>query len=158
MPSYGLRTLINTCPIDNLLVILYSQHKRNPAFRQELINQSTEVYAGVLIKVFDSFDNGHFGEGKFWWLQQFGKRFDFLNNTQIDVWGNEEDLFVSRLSSSLQSSFQSHCSSPHCPAPRVDVNATGIRLRYEGSNSDYCLSALSDPGMFKTFKCSLKNI
>lgn len=55
MPSYGLRTLINTCPIDNFLVILYSQHKRNPAFRQELINQSTEVYAGVLIKVFDSF-------------------------------------------------------------------------------------------------------
>ncbi|CAB4043186.1 Hypothetical predicted protein, partial [Paramuricea clavata] len=71
IPLYGIRTLINTCPIDNFLVILYSQHKTNPAFGLEL-TQSTEAYASVLMKVFDSFDNGNFGEGKFWWLQQFG--------------------------------------------------------------------------------------
>ncbi|CAB4034876.1 Hypothetical predicted protein, partial [Paramuricea clavata] len=127
IPLYGIRTLINTCPIDNFLVILYSQHKTNPAFGLEL-TQSTEAYASVLMKVFDSFDNGNFGEGKFWWLQQFGGRFDFRNNARIDVWGNEEDLFVSRLSRSFQSCFRSHCSSPHCPSPHLDVNSTGICL------------------------------
>ncbi len=62
LPSYGLRTLINTCLIDNFLVILYSQHKTKPAFRQKL-TRSMEAYAGILMKVFHSFDNGRFGEG-----------------------------------------------------------------------------------------------
>ena len=50
-----------------------------------------------MIRVFQLFDQGTFGDGKFSWLQQFIGRFDFVNQLTVDVRGNEDDLSVSRL-------------------------------------------------------------
>ena len=59
--------------------------------------QSLEPFANIMIRVFQLFDQGTFGDGKCSWLQQFIGRFDFVNQLTVEVWGNEDDLSVSRL-------------------------------------------------------------
>ena len=130
LPIIGMRTMVNTCPIDNFLTIMYSLWKTSPLFYEEL-TRSSLLYASTLIKVFNLFNEKKFGDGKYLWLQQFSGRFDFTNNATIDVWGNEEDLFVSRVGDTLCSTVQSKCSSAHCPNSMVDVHSTRITLRYK---------------------------
>ena len=102
--------------------------EENNSFNQEL-TQSLEPYANTMVQVFHLFDQGKFGDGKFCWLQQFIARFDFVNQVTVDVWGNEDDLFVSLLEAILQTTFQSHCSSPNCPNPNLNVSSKRITLR-----------------------------
>ena len=128
LPLLGLRNVINTCPIDNFLVITHAFWKTDNLFNQEL-TQSLDPYASTMIKVFRLFDQGKFGDGKFRWLQQFTGRFDFANQVTVDVWGNEDDLFVSRLEASLHTTFQSHCCSQNCPRSTLDMHTKRIALR-----------------------------
>ena len=42
------------------------------------------------------FDDGNFAEGKCEWLKLFPGRFNLAQSVKLDLWGNEEYLFVSR--------------------------------------------------------------
>jgi len=42
-------------------------------------------------------DNDGFAEGKCEWMKLFPGRLNVTQTAQVDLWGNEEDLFVSRL-------------------------------------------------------------
>ena len=128
LSGVGLRNMINTCPIDNFLLIIYVFWKTNNAFNLELIH-SAEPYASTLLKVFHLYDQGKFGDGKYCWLQQFVGRFDFVSHATVDVWGNEDGLFVSRMETVLHNTFHSQCSSPNCPRPMLQVHAKRIMLR-----------------------------
>lgn len=53
------------------------------------------------------FNDGNFAEGKCEWLNLFPGRFNLAQSVQLDLWGNDEDLFVSRLYSALETFFTS---------------------------------------------------
>ncbi len=125
----GQVNLVNTCPIDNSLTIFNVLMKRHDKFLQYL-KRSPEPYSCTLVTICQMFDSGDFAEGKCEWLKLFPGRFDLTHTVQLDLWGNEEELFVSRLYSSLETTFTSRCSSPHCPSPVKHVSSKAITLRY----------------------------
>ena len=69
LPIIGMRTMVNICPIDNFLTIMYSLWKTSPLFYEEL-TRSSLFYASTLIKVFNLFNEKKIGDGKYLWLQQ----------------------------------------------------------------------------------------
>ena len=110
----GQISLVNTCPIDNFLTIFYVLIKQHTKFAQHL-STSTKSYARILTdRIVQNFDNGAFAEGKCEWLKLFLGRFNLEQPGQINLWGNEEELFVSRTTSTLESTFTSTCPSKHC--------------------------------------------
>jgi len=125
VPHQGQVKLVKTCPIDNFLTIFYVLMKRHDKFMQYL-KRSPEPYSVTLITICQMFDNGDFAEGKCAWLKLFPGRFDLSGTVQLDLWGNEEELFVSRLFSSLETTFTSTCSSPHCPSPVKQISSKAI--------------------------------
>ena len=84
----------------------------------------------LLIKICEMFNDRNFAEGKCEWLKLFPGRFNLAQSVQLDLWGNEEDLFVSRLYSALETSFTSTCPSPHCPSGVKQICSKAITLRY----------------------------
>ena len=96
VPYQGQVNLVNTCPIDNFLTIFYVLMKTHNKFFQYLL-RSPELYAITLIKICDMFNDGNFAEGKCEWLKLFPGQFNLAQSVQLDLWGNEEDLFVSTL-------------------------------------------------------------
>ena len=127
VPHQGQVNLVNTCPTDNFLTIFYVLMKTRNKFFQYLL-RSPELYAVTLIKICEMFNDGNFVEGKCEWLKLFPGRFNLPQSDQLDLWGNEEDLFVSRLYSALETSFTSTCPYPHCPSgvKQIKVHVNGL--------------------------------
>ncbi len=123
----GTQTLKNTCPIDNYLTIFFVLMHDFKKLHQEL-SSSTELYAATLIQIKNLFDAKMFSEGKLKWLQLFPGRFD-LTSAVIDLWGNEDDLFLSRLQSAVTTKYIGTCSSVACPAQQVEYVSHNITLR-----------------------------
>lgn len=111
VPHQGQLILVNTCPIDNFLMIFYVLMKKHSNFLKYLLT-SPEPYSTTLNRIGHMFDNGNFAEGKCEWMKLFPGRFNFTHTAQVDLWGNEEDLFMSRLYSSLETAFTSNCQLP----------------------------------------------
>ncbi|CAB4034946.1 Hypothetical predicted protein [Paramuricea clavata] len=88
--------LANTCPIDNFLTIFYALMKMHGSAYQHL-SASTHLYASALVRISRLFDAGKFSEGKWEWLKLFPGRFELSERNKVDLWGNEEEMFVSRL-------------------------------------------------------------
>lgn len=122
------QTLTNTCPIDNYLTIFYVLLTDNKKLHQELV-MSTEIFAGTLVHIKNLFDARMFSQAKLEWLNLFPARFD-LTSPIIDLWGNEDDLFLSRLQPVLRTTYTGTCSSPSCPAQQVDYVSHNVTLRY----------------------------
>ena len=122
------QSLTNTCPIDNYLTIFYVLLTDHKKLHQELV-KSTEIFAGTLIHIKNLFDTRMFPEAKLEWLHLFPARFD-LTAPIIDLWGNEDDLFLSRLQPVLRTTHTGTCSSPACPAQQVDYVSHNVMLRY----------------------------
>ncbi len=128
IPLGGQISLVNTCPIDNFLTIFYVLIKQHQRFAQHL-STSIESYASVLYRIVEMFDNGCFAEGKCEWLKLFPGRFNLEQPGQLNLWGNEDELFASRMISTLESTFTSTCPSKHCPSKVKHVCSQAIRLR-----------------------------
>lgn len=127
IPLGGQISLVNTCPIDNFLTIFYVLIKQHQRFAQHL-STSIESYASVLYRIVEMFDNGCFAEGKCEWLKLFPGRFNLEQPGQLNLWGNEDELFASRMISTLESTFMSTCPSKHCPSKVKHVCSQAIRL------------------------------
>lgn len=85
--------------------------------------QFLSIYADIIRTVLHNpyqnwphVDNDGFAEGKCEWMKLFPGRLNVTQTAQVDLWGNEEDLFVSRLYSSLETAYTSNYQSRHCPA------------------------------------------
>ena len=84
--------LINPCPVDNFLTIVYTRLKDVPqtSTRLSLIQES---WAKDLVPIEKMFDQREFFRGKIEWLRPF-PQFDFSGASDtVDVWGNECILF-----------------------------------------------------------------
>lgn len=125
--AYFVSQLKNTCPIDNYLTIFYVLMCEHNSFLQYL-NNSIDDYARTLIKVKDLFDQGMHFEGKMQWLSLFPGRFN-MNVPILDLWGNEEELFLSHLRPVTCTTYSGTCSSFGCPKPIRDILSHSIALR-----------------------------
>ena len=125
--TFGNITLVNTCPIDNFLAIVYCRLKEVPEVSKRL-SRLSESWANDLVTIERLFDNNEFTQGKIKWLSYF-PQFNFtVSRGTFDVWGNELDLFWTRCDSLLKTSAKSTCSSGHCPKKEEIITATGIHL------------------------------
>ena len=95
-------------------VTVLQQGQVNKFFQYLL--RSPELYAITLIKICEMFNDGNFAEGKCEWLNLFPGRFNLAQSVQLNLWGNDEDRFASRLYSAFETSFTSTCPSPRCPS------------------------------------------
>lgn len=129
VPHLDQINLVNTCPMDNFLTIFYALMKMHNAFYQHLL-RSAELYAGSLLRICAMFDGGDCAMGKCEWLNIFPGRFDLTQPGQLNLWGNEEDLFVSRMYAELETVYTTTCLSPHCPFGVKQVQSKAITLRY----------------------------
>lgn len=125
--TFGKVRLTNTCPVDNLLTIVYLRLKYVPETSVKLSGMS-ESWAKDLVSIERLFDQHEFSRGKIEWLRAF-PQFDFsVASGTIDVWRNEFDLFWKRCASMLKSAAKSTCSSQHCPKKEELLTATGVNL------------------------------
>lgn len=124
-----LQLLKNTCPIDNYLTIFYVLLSDHNTFYDQLVS-CVESYATHLVQIKHLFDQRLYSDGKLLWLSLFPGRFNF-NSPALDLWGNEDDLFISRLYPAISSSYSSRCSALACPCPTKDFSSYSISLRYK---------------------------
>ncbi|KAJ7377138.1 hypothetical protein OS493_030733 [Desmophyllum pertusum] len=125
--TFGSITLVNTCPIDNFLTIVYFHLKDVPQISKKL-SELSEPWAKDLVSMESFFDKKEFTQGKIEWLRYFSQ-FDFsVASGTFDIWGNEFDLFWKRCDSLLQNAAQSTCSSEQCPKKKETMTATGINI------------------------------
>lgn len=75
------------------------------------------------------FEQGRHADGKLSWVSLFHGRFP-LTSPILDLWGNEEDMFLSHLQPTASSKYSGTCSSPACPGPTKDFKSYSISLRY----------------------------
>ena len=125
--TFGNVTLINTCPVDNFLTIVYTRMKDVPQTSAKL-SLIRESWAEDLVSIEKLFDQKEFSRGKIEWLRPF-PQFDFSGASDtVDVWGNEFDLFWQRCAPMLKTAAESTCSSQQCPKREELLTATGIHL------------------------------
>ena len=125
----AVKTLINTCPIDNYLTIFYVIMTEHGGFYRHL-QSSFELYAVQLVKIKNLFDKRMYSEGKLTWITSlFPGRFD-MTRPVLDLWGNEEELSISCLGPS-KTSYNTFCSSQACPSPTKTFVSHSISLRYK---------------------------
>lgn len=130
LPFSGTLTLTNTCPIDNFFTILYALMKNHRNAMQHMLN-SSELYGRTIAIIAKLFDQSQFTEGKCEWLKLFPGQFNLTQaGSQLNLYGNEEDLFVSRLFPVLGTT-EEVCDSPHCPVQVKQNHSRAITLRYE---------------------------
>ena len=87
--------LINPCPVDNFLTIVYTRLKDVPQTSTKL-SLIQESWAKDLVPIEKMFDQREFFRGKIEWLRPF-PQFDFSGASDtVDVWGNECILFWQR--------------------------------------------------------------
>lgn len=126
--STGVRQLINTCPIDNFLTIFFVLLSENGLLYQRLLG-SVEGYAQHLIQIKHLFDRGEFSNGKMLWLSLFPPGHFNFSSPVLDLWRNEEDLFMSRIQAEVMSVYKGSCSSPCCPSKIKQLKSHSICLR-----------------------------
>ena len=135
--------LVNTCPVDNWLMILQSLVKSGR------INLSTLGSVGDKIKlVLDLIDLELYGDAKIAILPDT----PVVNNGVMDLYGNESDYVIKLLQPFLTTEVTSMCNLNTCPSKINTYKSNGIEL---GSNSDM-LSSLDEWLHPKVTNCQRK--
>ena len=108
--------LANTCPVDNLLFMVYRVMLKNAACLSWLQENAEAIpVCQILVDIFDSFKAGEWQNGRRRWLEmccQFSTKVSDWN-----VWGSETDRFVLPFSEIQETIAKSNCSLPDCPEP-----------------------------------------
>ena len=87
--------LINPCPVDNFVTIVYTRLKDVPQTSTKL-SLIQESWVKDLVPIEKMFDQREFSRAKIEWLRPF-LQFDFSGASDtVDVWGNERILFWQR--------------------------------------------------------------
>ena len=121
--------LINTCPIDNCLMILHALTTESAKIRSYLDNNN-ELVCQILCKSLELVRRGEFAEAKLEWIKM-GCPIKVGANGILDFWGNEETMFTQYLIPLMRSNVTSCCSSTSCPQLGVSIRwANTVALRY----------------------------
>ena len=107
--------LINTCPVDNFLMMFnYLSH---------VSKAGIDLLPAPLPQVFSDINNHikntEFGEAKMRWIETLPV-IPAVINSPIDVFGNEDQMFISGFSKLLANTVTSTCSDVNCPNPIIN--------------------------------------
>lgn len=121
--------LINTCPIDNCLMILYALTTESAKIGSYL-DKNNEIVCQILCRTLELIRRGEFAEAKLEWMKT-GCPVQVGTNGILDFWGNEETMFTQYLIPLIRSNVTSSCSSKSCPQLGVSIRwANTVALRY----------------------------
>lgn len=121
--------LINTCPIDNCLMILHALTTESAKIRSYLDNNN-DLVCQILCRSLELIRRGEFAETKLEWIKM-GCPIKVGANGILDFWGNEETKFTEYLIPLMRSNVTSSCSSTSCPQLGVSIRwANTLALRY----------------------------
>ena len=121
--------LINTCLIDNCLMILYALTTESAKIGSYL-DKNNEIVCQILCRTLELIRRGEFAEAKLEWMKT-GCPVQVGSNGILDFWGNEETMFTQYLIPLIRSNVTSSCSSTSCPQLGVSIRwANTVALRY----------------------------
>ena len=115
--------LVNTCPIDNYLMMfdyLYQDRKVE-------IDQLPAPLPNILQQIHELLVDKEFGEAKYKWLDNLPNP-PVITNGKVDVFGNENQTVITGLAKVLSNTVTSTCSEPNCPLPVRSVKSYSIEL------------------------------
>ena len=115
--------LINTCPIDNFLMIFNCLSHVSKAGIDLLPAPLPQVFSDINNHI----KNTEFGEAKMRWLETLPV-IPAVINSQIDVFGNEDQMCIAGLSKLLANTVTGTCSDANCPNPIISLNSYSIDL------------------------------
>jgi len=118
--------LVNTCPIDNFLTLFSLNIEENSFLWRELENSP---YASTLLQVISLYKKNKFPEAKIRWLEQMPSKFNVSTSGELDVWGNEQELFLRCISEAFEATCTTICSSPHCPRKQRIITTKYVNLQ-----------------------------
>ena len=115
--------LVNTCPIDNFLMIFdYLVH-----YRKADINLLPKPLPIIFQDINKLLPNKQFGEAKMKWFGNV-QFLPVIVNGQIDIFGNEHELFIKGIDKVLVNTVTSTCSEPNCPQRVIQLKSYSIDL------------------------------
>ena len=121
--------LINTCPIDNCLMIWYALTTESAKI-DSCLDNNNEIVCQILSRTLELIRRGEFAAAKLEWMRT-GCPVQVGRNGVLDFWGNEETMFTQYLIPLMRSNVTSSCSSPSCPQLGVSIRwANTVALRY----------------------------
>ena len=132
--STGLQ-LVNTCPLDNWLMIFQALVKSNRIDLADL----TETGA-IIASALQLIDNKQFGDAK---IASLLTQPQVINN-QICLYGNEDDHFIKLLRPYLYSKVTSRCRLSTCPKPLDIENSCTVNLGIPANQGNNVLTSAID--------------
>ncbi len=121
--------LINTCPVDNMIFLIYML-----AQKQDLGTLVPLPVSQTLATMVEHISRREYTEAKWTWMESNFPGFpeEFLTDShsqKVDLWGNEEDMFISKLNPLMASRLSSECSSENCPKRLLNTGSITAVLR-----------------------------
>lgn len=123
LPSWGGEgasyKLVNTCPIDGPLTMIYIRSQENPHFLDYLKSLSNFTQVNALVQAISKFSKSEFAEGKYLYanaLSWFDKLCSFRRNKlTIDLHGSDFELIALPLCNIWETKLLGKCCNPTCP-------------------------------------------
>ena len=108
--------LVNTCPLDNFLMVFdYLFY-----LRKTDIDLLPDPLPATFSEINKFLIDAEFGEAKMRWLETL-RVVPPVVNGKVDVFGSENERFISGLSKLLANTVTSTCSEPNCPKATINV-------------------------------------
>ncbi len=110
--------ITNTCPLDNLLLVLFLLHEDSDLVKSQM-QESSSAVARSILTVFDACRTGDWSMAKFLWLRHICKYEIQMHHKQtFDVYGSEHEVVTKHLAFMQENIQISTCTSDDCPRKR----------------------------------------
>ena len=118
-------SMVNTCPIDNWLVISYIILQLYPAIYKGLSNMVAQPGAKILLKLYEFYKQKKFNEAK-WYMAQLNNLSAHITKegAVVKFFGNEHNCFVRHIASLFRHTSISTCSNENCPQKVLITDST----------------------------------
>ena len=118
-------SMVNTCPIDNWLVISYIILQLYPAIYKGLSNMVAQPGAKTLLKLYEFYKQKKFNEAK-WYMAQLNNLSAHITKegAVVNFFGNEHNCFVRHIASLFRHTSISTCSNENCPQKVLITDST----------------------------------
>lgn len=134
--------LVNTCPIDNWLMIFQALVKSKKIDLSEVTETGDNIASAIQL-----IDNNKFGDAK---IATLLTQPQIINNT-INLYGSEDDYFIQLLRPYLSSKVTSRCRLKTCPRPLEIASSCSVNMGIptnQGNNIfTSALNVWKDPGI-----------
>jgi hypothetical protein len=143
-------SMVNTCPIDNWLVITYIILQLYPPIYKGLSNMVTCPGAKMLLRLYELYKQKMFSEAK-WYLAQLNNlsAHTTKDGAVVNFFGNEHNRFVRHIASLFRHTSVSRCSNENCPHKVLITDSTSNPTIAELS----CTSSNIQQNLVQEIKC-----